>query len=461
MSNPLAIAAVTATLKQMLSNSTNGVGTNLPAELPNSLNLNSISVTTRPPDVARQSGDTSNQLNLFLYQTLPNAALRNMDMPRQTQPGDSAMPPLALTLHYLLSAYPSGDEDVAGHILLGQAMRIFSDNAILNQNDIRNALPGNDLYTQFERVRITQQVFSVEEISKLWTAFATSYRVSVAYEVSVVLIESARPARTPQPVLSRGRNDRGVPALPGASLPVLEAVVMANLQNCAVLGDQPTLTGQNLSGFSAVSFTLANPNLPAFPPILMMPPAVQLTDGVVTINLPAANTAASAAWIPGFYSVAVVVNRTVDGQAQTWTSNQLPFLLAPRIVSLAPGNVLTRDANGNVTLTLTCSPAVALAPLDPATDTQNMRFGQQVALLLVPLQGAAAQQIAPQAPPAPPAAPGTPPTSTATLTFQFPVTATQLGDYWVRLRVDGVDLALVNRTVTPPQFDVSQKITLQ
>jgi hypothetical protein len=472
MSNPLAIAAVTATLQQMLSNSTSGVGANLPSQLPSSLNLNSISVTTRPPDKARQANDTSNQLNLFLYQTAPNAAWRNMDMPRQTAPGEISMPPVALTLHYLLSAYPSTDDDTAAHILLGQAMRIFNDHAILNQNDIRNALPGNDLYEQVDRVRITPQTFSVEEISKLWTAFATNYRVSAAYEVSVVLIESSKPAKTPQPVLSRGSHDRGVPALVGANLPILEEVVMPYQQSSAVLGDQPILTGQNFTGFSSVSFTLASPLLPDFPPISMTPPAVQLTDQGITINLPSAalpaDAAARAAWIPGFYSVAVVVNRTIDGQQQTWSSNKLPFMLAPLIetieqnnASLPAGNVVTPDSSGNVTLTLTCSPSVALATLDPLTDTQNMRFGQQVLLLLVPLVGAAARQIAPQPPPGPPAAPATPPTSTNQLVFQFPVTAAEAGDYWVRLRVDGVDLALVDRTVRPPQFDASQKITIQ
>jgi len=460
MSNPLAIAAVTATLQQMLNNSNTGVGSNLPSSLPTSLNLNSISVTTKPPDRARQAGDTTNQLNLFLYQTVPNAAWRNMSLPRQNQPGDTGLPPVALTLHYLLSAYASGDDDVAAHILLGQALRIFNDNAVLNQDDIRNALPGNDLYAQIERVRITPQTFSIEEISKLWTAFATSYRVSSAFEVSVVLIESKRPSRTPQPVLSRGKQDCGVQVLAGSSLPVLESVAMPNQQSSAILGDQPVLTGQNLAGFSAVRFTLASTLLPAYPPILLTPPAAQAVDQTITVNLPAAGSAAGAAWVAGIYSVAVLVKQSAGGEAQSWSSNELAFLLAPTIVSftnLAAGNVLAHDAGtGNATLTLTCSPAVALAPYDSTTDTVTMRFAQQVLLLLIPLAAAPALQISPQ----PPATPATPPASVTDLTFIFPVAASQLGKYWVRLRVDGADLPLVNRSVSPPQFDVSQQITL-
>ena len=34
------------------------------------------------------------------------------------------------------------------------------------------------------------------------------------------------------------------------------------------------------------------------------------------------------------------------------------------------------------------------------------------------------------------------------------------GDYWVRLRIDGVDSLLVDRTRTPPVFDPTQKVTV-
>jgi hypothetical protein len=47
---------------------------------------------------------------------------------------------------------------------------------------------------------------------------------------------------------------------------------------------------------------------------------------------------------------------------------------------------------------------------------------------------------------------------TGTLTFQAPgVTA---GDHFVRLRVDGVDSLLVDKSKTPPVFDPAQKVTV-
>src|SRR5216684_4000245 len=100
MSQSSAIAVVAATLRNVL---TSGVTPDP--------DLNDTTVTTQPLDRARAAGNNANQLNVFLYQALPNAAWRNMDMPGRTNPGETAMPPLALTLHFLITAY-GRDNDV-------------------------------------------------------------------------------------------------------------------------------------------------------------------------------------------------------------------------------------------------------------------------------------------------------------------------------------------------------------
>lgn len=179
MSNSLAIAAVTATLRNLLDR---GLNVSVPG----------TKVTTRPLDKAR-AHDLGNQVNLFLYQTLPNAAWRNIDLPRTDPATTTGHPALALNLYYLLSAYGQNEDDPEpfSHRLLGEAMRLLHDHPVLDPQAIKEALAGNDLHAQAERVRITLQPLSLEEMSKLWSAFQTQYRVSVAYEVSVVLIERA------------------------------------------------------------------------------------------------------------------------------------------------------------------------------------------------------------------------------------------------------------------------------
>jgi hypothetical protein len=50
--------------------------------------------------------------------------------------------------------------------------------------------------------------------------------------------------------------------------------------------------------------------------------------------------------------------------------------------------------------------------------------------------------------------------STGTLRFVFPVASDRTGGYMVRLRVDGINLPLVDWTTKPPTFDAKQKVTI-
>ena len=160
MSNSLAIAATTATIRNLL----------LTQMSQRDSDLSDLQVTTQPPDLARK-GITTSQLNLFLYVTMINGAWRNMDMPRQVRPGEVASPPLALNLHYLITAYGRGDTDneAVSHRVLGGAMSVLHDHPVLGRDEIALALAGNDLGDQFERLRITPITTPLDEMSKLWT----------------------------------------------------------------------------------------------------------------------------------------------------------------------------------------------------------------------------------------------------------------------------------------------------
>jgi hypothetical protein len=145
------------------------------------------------------------------------------------------------------------------------------------------------------------------------------------------------------------------------------------------------------------------------------------------------------------YSIAVVVNRG----GKSWSSNELGISVAPRIETIAPPSPVTRDQDQKVTLALTCTPFLWLVE-----DAQHLRFAQSVELLLGTARQVTADLPAAPAPPAPV------PTTTATATFTFKVADAELGQYQLRLRVDGVDLARVNRAVTPPEFDASHRVTI-
>jgi uncharacterized protein DUF4255 len=408
MSNPLAIATVTAALRNLL---TQGITADP--------ELGDATVTTQPVDRARVNGNNANQVNVFLYHTLPSAAWRNMDLPGRVMPGESGLPTLGVNLYYLITAY-GRDNDAQrpfSHHLMGRAMSILYDHPLLSSDEIKAALPNNDLWLQIERVRFTLQPISLDEISKLWTGFQTQYRLSVAYEASVVLIESTRPVRTPVPVLTRGPADSGVVAQADLipPFPAIAEVLPPNQQPSAVLGDTVTIHGHHLDG-TQVAVQLTSRRLAAPLKVAVLPGG---TEAQVTFQIPNDPVNVPA----GFYTVSVIVSR--KGEADRIT-NEMPVTLSPKITSAMPMKV--KRVKGDVTLNLTCAPEV--------------RPSQRAALLLGSQEVAAAAH----------------PNQGAQLTFV--VHSAVPGEYLTRLRVDGVDTLLVDRSVTPPVFDASQKVKI-
>ncbi|MET0309937.1 MAG: DUF4255 domain-containing protein [Sphingomonas sp.] len=416
MSNARAIAATTATLRNLLLSNVPLIDTD----------LSDLDVTTQPLDLARK-GVTKAQLNLFLFETQVAAAWRNHDLPAQVRPGETGVPPLALNLHYLLTAWGRGesDNDSTSHRVLGSAMGLLNDHPLLGSAEIAAALAGNDLGNQIERVRITLRPMNIEEMSKLWTIFQSQYRVSVAYEVGVILIDSRRPARAPLPVLTRGAADRGPIAVAGL-LPNLDALRLPHAQSAIRLGEAAIVTGTNLSTVDTVAVltnSLSDDEI-------VVAPVTTADPG--ELSLPVADVAddpdALSRWHPGYYLVSL---RQTRPGVPPMSSNALPLALAPRI-TVAP---LTA-ATGNVTLTVRCEP--------------RLHPDQRVLLIF------GDRQVKPDTIDTPADL-----TKSSTLDFTVPQVV-DAGSYVVRLRVDGVDSIPVILTGTPPlpSFDPAQTLVV-
>jgi uncharacterized protein DUF4255 len=412
MSNSLGIAAVTATLHNLIAKGIELEGAGIP-------------VTTRPPDKARNGGSNPNQINLFLYQTMPNGAWRNMDIPRQVRPGETSHPPLALNLYYLVTAYGENDDDIKGHRLLGRVMSIFDDFPVLGSDEINQILlTESGLREQVEQVRITPQPLSLDEMSKLWSTFQTQYRISATYQVSAVLIESTRPTKAPLPVLKRGEADRGVTAVASAAL-TLKEIRLPRSQPAARLGENIVLIGEQLTTVDTVtrftSLRLPNP--------IELPPTTGDTAGELRVHLPnkTEDPNALSRWAPGFYTLALVVKHS---GVPPMVSNELALALAPQI-TVTPLSAAT----GTVNLTVTSEPRTVA--------------GQRMLLLF------GDRQIEPQTV-------TTPADTSKPTTMTFAVSNVVAGKYLVRLRVDGVDSIPVVYSDTPPtpSFDPNQQVTI-
>jgi hypothetical protein len=424
MSNSLAIEAVTSALRKLLED-----GTKLLDNGDSDTKLTDLEVTTQPPDRARNS-KTNNQINLFLYQTTANAALRNMDMPRQVRSGESSLPPLALNLYYLITAYGKDNEDTLSHRLLGRAMRILHDYSVLVASDLLSPTEIKDLFSesgldlQPERVRLTPMPMSLDEMSKLWMIFQTQYRISASYQAAVLLIESTRPVRSSLPVLKRGKEDRG-PGVTASASPLLEEVLPPNSQPGARLGEDLILNGKHLDSQGLMvrfSSLRLDDNIEIEP--LKGGNANQIK---VHLSDHPEDPGALAKWVPGFYTVSLVIKMP---DMPAWTSNEVPFALAPRI-TIAP-NAATED---DLALTITCTPRI--------------REGQRIVLLFGESQ-VKAQTVS------------TPADESLPTTVDFAIPNVKKGSYLVRLRIDGADSLPVILAGTPPrlEFDPGQKVTI-
>jgi hypothetical protein len=227
MSNYRAIATVTAALVQLLNPAVS-------ADVPGA------QVTWLRPN-GTGNGVPATGVNLYLYQVTPNVALRNADLPARDSQGRLVQRPCAaLDLHYLMTFY-GDDTRFEPQLLLGSVVRTLHEQPILTRDLIANTLDANpgladsDLAEAVELVKFTPAALALEELSKLWSVFfQTPYTLSVAYQGTVICIESEQLPRTALPV--RERQLYGTPF----AQPVIDAVQAADGK------DSPLLAGSTL-----------------------------------------------------------------------------------------------------------------------------------------------------------------------------------------------------------------------
>jgi hypothetical protein len=198
MSNFLAIATVTAALGETIR----------PAV---ERDVSGATVNMARPDGVGGHAPTIG-VNLYLYQVTPNAAWRNADLPTRRPDGQLVRrPQAALDLHYLLSFY-GNETQLEPQRLLGSVVRALNARPVLTRKMIQETLANpaydylgkSNLGEAIELVKFTPLPLSLEELSKLWSVFfQTPYTLSVAYQGTVVLIESDETPQAALPVRER------------------------------------------------------------------------------------------------------------------------------------------------------------------------------------------------------------------------------------------------------------------
>jgi hypothetical protein len=155
---------------------------------------NALSALGPPPPPIAQVHDLQGtistnpaQLTIFLFEVGEDPSARNRPRIRGSAPPDLTLtkPPMALLLRYLLTPW-SGDR-LTDHKILGRAMQVLYDEAILSGPDLSGSLSGTN-----QALKITMAPLSLDERARVWYSVQRPYHLSVSYEVRVVNLDAER-----------------------------------------------------------------------------------------------------------------------------------------------------------------------------------------------------------------------------------------------------------------------------
>jgi hypothetical protein len=394
MSDTRAIAAVTLTLRHRLQHALLGTGAGVSVARPG----------------AAGNGQPSPSVNLFLYQTTPNAAWRNDDLPTRRPDGRLVRrPQAALDLHYLLSFYGE-DKTFVPQQLLGRVTRTLHASPVLSRALVAEALaaaavdadlsatdlPDSDLADAVELVRITPAVLSLEELSKLWSIFfQTPYALSAAYQASVVLVEDD--TETPEPGLPVSR--RNVYVLPFRQ-PFVERVESSAGPQAPIVYDTTLhVFGRQLRG-QAVRVRIGDSTVE--------PSSVD--DAEIVVDLASIPAGERRAGVTGLQVLQDVLMGTPETPHRGFESNVAAFVLRPTLSAITA-------SDPQATVSFDVMPPV--------------RAKQRLTLLLNEHADPSRSYSFVLEPPASDLA-----------TIEVPISDVETSDYFVRVRIDGAESPL-------------------
>lgn len=413
MSNFLAIATVTATLCRMLQ-----------AGMINDVTgANVTSVRPNPTD----SGVPTTGVNVYLYQVTPNASLSGWDLPTRSSGGELVQRPVvALDLHYLLTFY--GEEsELLPQRLLGSAVRTLHAQPVLTRKMIEKTidetayLGKSNLSDAIESVKFTPIHLSLEEMSKLWSVFLqTAYRLSIAYLGTVVMIESEDSPQKALPVL-----DRNVYVRPFRQ-PVIEKIISKDGEERPIFADSIILIhGKKLRG-DVTKVRIGG--------IDIQPPSENVRDSQISMQLPP-GLHAGILGVQVFHQIMIgtppVPHKGVE-------STIMPFVLHPSITEEIDVTIL-EDPEDGLDLTVKLKPTLGKK--------------QRVILMMNPMPGNEGRPYYFTA--------GSREADSDSITIR--ISNVELGDYLVRVQVDGAQSQLtVDTNPASPTFNqyVGPKVTI-
>jgi hypothetical protein len=186
MATSTIIRSVTEALLKILQNDLAGPGGIMQA----------ANIMAAPPEWVEKVV-TGQTLILYLYQVLESPFLKNVGTQTVLQPGTPppaqtatvVRDPMALDLYYLLIPFSTESNFLDTYDILGAAMQSFHDNGSFSPGalGVSTVQPeeANLVY------RLSMNPLATSDLLRLWEAVHRPYRLSVAYVVRTVLIDSS------------------------------------------------------------------------------------------------------------------------------------------------------------------------------------------------------------------------------------------------------------------------------
>jgi Pvc16 N-terminal domain len=312
-----------------------------------------VTLTVSPQP--RDKLTVDNTIGVYLYHLTEDAHFKNVaSVSADTAP--IRYTPMGLNLYYQLSAHSTAQDDAATYkeqLLMGLAIKALRDYPTIDESTqiggqliLPGALRGED-----NRFRLSLLPVTHNEALNFSTSSAQPLRLALYYQVSVALLEPEKPTLRAGRVLKYGvfTFTRGAPRLDGsratvtfttpdgtaASVETQPAEVCVRSSGLTT-GGEVVFFGSDLAGDET---TLLIKNKRFTEPIeVPMDWGVIATDTqVFAVVQPAAGPAKI---LPGIYSaIAKVTTHQMgpDNQMRTFikTSNEMPFIVTPRIDALA------------------------------------------------------------------------------------------------------------------------------
>jgi hypothetical protein len=140
--------------------------------------------------------DTAPWLILFVYQVDANAYLRN-ELPERIDAENYRPAPATLDLFYMLVPYATARD--TEYQILGRVVQVLASYPVLTGSQLRGSLAGSAV-----ELHVVPTTLSMEDLLRLWNTFTNRpFKVSLAYQVAAVELDSLQPPIHVTPVVER------------------------------------------------------------------------------------------------------------------------------------------------------------------------------------------------------------------------------------------------------------------